>query len=150
MRCLVGVLLLGLWGCQSSSEQDCQPTPSSLHQIEGEQVQVPSKGYVQVLAARGDLNGDGNADLVDIVRFDGGGSGSFYYLSANLAQGCDWQPQESVFLGDRIGLDGLSVIAAEVRVSMRVRGDAEPMATPAHIAVERRFRLTELGLAAVD
>ncbi|WP_028114699.1 hypothetical protein [Ferrimonas kyonanensis] len=150
MRSLCWLLLLGLGGCQSASVPDCEPTPSPLHQIEGELVQVPSKGYVQMLAARGDLNGDGNADLVDIVRFDGGGSGSFYYLSANLAQGCDWLPRESVFLGDRIGLDGLSVIAGEVRVSMRVRGDDEPMATPAHIVIERRFRLTEQGLVAVD
>jgi len=50
----------------------------------------------------GDLNGDGRDDAALILVYDPGGSGTFYFVAAAIAQNGGYQGTNAVLLGDRI------------------------------------------------
>ncbi|WP_417349095.1 hypothetical protein [Ferrimonas sp.] len=96
-----------------------------------------------MLATKGDLDGDGIDEVVDVVVHQPGGSGSFYYLSVNQGLSCGFKPLPAVFLGDRIALDALEVSGQRLSVTFRDRDASEPMAAPPTRLNRMRFALEE-------
>ncbi|BDY05466.1 hypothetical protein [Ferrimonas sp. YFM] len=148
MRLTFGVLALWLLaGCQSAPaptepEVCTQKAPES-HLVEGVLMSVSHPRLTQMLAAKGDLDGDGIDEVVDVVVHQPGGSGSFYYLSVNQGQSCGFKPLPAVFLGDRIALDAMEVTGLRLSVTFRDRDVSEPMAAPPTRLNRWRFALEQ-------
>lgn len=88
--------------------------------------------------AAGDLNGDGLLDVAAVVVQGGGGSGTFYHLTV---VGHDGTPVEAVFLGDRIAVQNVRIVAGKVAVDMLTRGAKDPMAVRPYIKETRLFEM---------
>jgi len=84
--------------------------------------------YLQSTA--GDLNGDGTPDAVVVLDTNTGGSGVFLYLAALVNQ--DGQPDNvsTVFLGDRVKIDAVTIQSGVVRLEMVVQGTQDAMCCP--------------------
>jgi len=93
--------------------------------------------------AFGDLDGDGTEDAAVTLTVDPGGSGTFVYLAAVLNENGTARPVASVFLGDRIPVESLSVRSGKITVTTLTRGPGEPMAAKPTIEVERTFVLRD-------
>lgn len=52
--------------------------------------------------AHGDIDGDGDEDMVFLISQDGGGSGIFFYLVGAINDGGVYHGTHAVFIGDRI------------------------------------------------
>ena len=80
--------------------------------------------------AFGDLNGDGVDDAAVILAWQNGGSGTFKYLVA--IQNSSGLPQQidSILLGDRVQVDGLSIASGAVALEMVTQAPNEPMCCP--------------------
>lgn len=80
--------------------------------------------------AFGDLNGDGAGDAAVIVAWQNGGSGTFKYLVA--IQNSSGLPQQidSILLGDRVQVDGLSIASGTVALEMVTNAPSDPMCCP--------------------
>lgn len=52
--------------------------------------------------ARGDLNSDGKEDVAFLLTQEGGGSGTFFYVVAALANDSGYTGSQAYFIGDRI------------------------------------------------
>ncbi len=84
--------------------------------------------------ARGDLNHDQLDDFANILVATSGGSGTFYYLSAVLQgpDGNEW-PIDTLYLGDRIRIDDISIKDQKIIVNYFDRRPGQPMAAePTH------------------
>ena len=66
----------------------------------------------------GDLDGDGLADAAAITIEDPGGSGRFRYLHALLNEEGELHDADTVFLGDRIRVAGLSIHESIITVGV--------------------------------
>lgn len=97
--------------------------------------------------AQGDLNGDGQDDLVAVLTHDGGGSGTLYYLAAVQHDGT---PVEGAFLGDRIAVQNLRIVDGRVIVDLLTRGAEEPMAATPSIQETRMFEVKDGALVQLD
>ena len=89
----------------------------------------------------GDLDGDGLADAAAITIEDPGGSGNFRYLHALLNEKGDLRDIDTVFLGDRIRVAGLSIHEGVISVALIERPPDAPYSETPSILVIRRFRL---------
>ena len=106
---------------------------------------------VTVLSARrayGELAGAGAADAGVVVTQDRGGSGTFYYLAA-LRGSAGAGAADTVFLGDRIIVDDVSVAHGRLTVSYLVRRPSEPFAATPTVPVRRSFVLENDSLIEV-
>ena len=106
---------------------------------------------VTVLSARrayGELAGAGAADAGVVVTQDPGGSGTFYYLAA-LRGSAGAGAADTVFLGDRIIVDDVSVAHGRLTVSYLVRRPSEPFAATPTVPVRRSFVLENDSLIEV-
>jgi len=88
-----------------------------------------------------DVDHDGDRDLVQVLTYNGGGSGTFYYLSGLITgQNVLTSAVPAVLLGDRIAMQG--VVADElgiVTVRYAERHDDEPMTVAPSVGVTKRF-----------
>ncbi|WP_028109547.1 hypothetical protein [Ferrimonas futtsuensis] len=143
--CVTAVWLLV--GCQAAPDNEapqvCTQTAPASHLLEGVSMDVSHPGLTPMLAAKGDLDGDGIDEVVDVVVHQPGGSGSFYYLSVNLGLSCGFKPLPAVFLGDRIALDAMEVTGQRLSVTFRDRDASEPMVSPPTRLNRLRFALEE-------
>ncbi len=89
----------------------------------------------------GDLDGDGLADAAAITIENTGGSGNFRYLHALLNEKGDLRDIDTVFLGDRIRVAGLSIHEGVISVAVIERPPDAPFSEVPSILVIRRFRL---------
>ena len=148
MRLTFGVVALWLLaGCQSAPapiepEVCTQKAPGS-HLLEGQAMAADHPRLTLLLAAKGDMDGDGIDEVVDVVVHQPGGSGSFYYLSVNQGLSCGFKPLPAVFLGDRIALDAMEVSGLRLSVTFRDRDDSEPMAAAPTRLNRWRFALEQ-------
>jgi hypothetical protein len=90
---------------------------------------------------RGDLNHDGDEDAILFLIYQGGGSGTFYYLGAALQQKGNYQGTNAIWLGDRIGEPSATVQNGLVLVEYLDRNHDEPMATAPSVLQTRYFIL---------
>ena len=98
----------------------------------------------------GDLDGQGDLDAVAITVEDPGGSGTFRYLHALINDDGDLRDAGVAFLGDRIRIEGVSVHAGLITVSMLDRKPDEPYAATPSVPVIRQFRLQGAELTEVS
>jgi hypothetical protein len=93
--------------------------------------------------ADGDLNGDGIRDAAVTLIANPGGSGTFTYLAAVIAQNGTANPVASVLLGDRIIVKSLAIESGEIIVTLLTREPDEPMAARPTVERRRRFKLRD-------
>lgn len=87
-------------------------------------------------ATRGDLTGDGKADVAYIVTRDGAGSGRFFYAVAAINGPDGYRTTNAFLIGDRIEPQWLRINAKELQVYFLGRAQGEPMtATPSRESV---------------
>ncbi len=93
--------------------------------------------------AAGDLNGDGIPDAAVTLVANPGGSGTFTYLAAVIAQDGTAKPVASVLLGDRIIVESIAIESGEIIVTLLTREPDEPMAARPTVERKRKFRLRD-------
>jgi len=89
----------------------------------------------------GDLNGDGVPDAAFLLTQDGGGSGTFYYIVASLANGTSYTGTNAIFLGDRIAPQTTEFRDGTIIVNYADREDNDPMSAAPSVGVSRTFRV---------
>lgn len=91
----------------------------------------------------GDLNGDGLEDAALILAHDPGGSGTFYYVAATLAENDNYQGTNAVFLGDRVALYTIQIRNGVINVNYADRRPDEPLAALPSVAKTMYLNLKE-------
>jgi len=102
--------------------------------------------------AMGDLDRDGLEDVALILVHNPGGSGTFYYVTAAL-QGsgkAEGVITRSVFLGDRIAPQNISIENGVVLVNYADRAADEPMSAKPSIGVSKWLAVENGVLSEVD
>jgi hypothetical protein len=94
----------------------------------------------------GDLNNDGKKDAAVILVGDGGGSGTFYYVSAVLNKRKNMIPVDSKFLGDRIKINSIKINDGEIVVELMKRSSGEPMSSTPSKKTINKFQLKNNSL----
>ncbi len=92
-------------------------------------------------SAVGDLDGNGIADAAAITVEYPGGSGNFRYLHALLKKEGELHDADTVFLGDRIRVAGLSIHEGVITVATVDRPPDAPFSESPSILALRQFRL---------
>jgi hypothetical protein len=96
--------------------------------------------------ARGDLNGDGLADVGFLVTQNAGGSGTFYYAVVTLQLKNGYEGTNAVLLGDRIAPQTTELRNGELTVNFADRRPGEPMTTPPSVGVSKYFKVVSGSL----
>ena len=97
--------------------------------------------------ARGDLNGDGLADVAFLVTQNAGGSGTFYYAVAALQVKNGYEGTNALLLGDRIAPQSAEVRSGELIVNYADRRPGEAMTTPPSVGVSKCFKVINGSLS---
>ena len=92
--------------------------------------------------ATGDLNGDGKTDAAFLITQDSGGSGTFYYVVAELQTSKGYQPTSALFVGDRIAPQTTEIRDGEVVVNYADRKPSDPMSAPPSVGMTKYFKVT--------
>lgn len=79
--------------------------------------------------AMGDIDGDGDEDVVFLVTQDGGGSGIFFYLVGAIQEESGYRGTQAVLIGDRIAPQTTEFRDGQVIVNYTDRAPGEAMAT---------------------
>lgn len=88
-------------------------------------------------AAEGDINSDGQPDIVFLVTQSGSGSGTFFYAVAALNVGTGYQGTNAVLLGDRIAPQTTVIDNGKIVVNYADRAPGEPMTTAPSVGVSK-------------
>lgn len=93
---------------------------------------------------RGDLDGDGRADLAFLLTQDGGGSGVFYYAVVVLNKADGYKTTNTVFIGDRIAPQSTEIneSARELNINYAERAPGEPMTAEPTVGAVRPLKVT--------
>jgi hypothetical protein len=92
------------------------------------------------------LNDDTEKDAVIFLTYQGGGSGTFFYLAVALHENGGFKGKNSIWLGDRIGLPIARVQNGLITVKYLDRSYDEPMATAPSLEQTRYFIVDDSGL----
>ncbi len=113
-----------------------------------EETAVPgsvTKSVTRVFGApqKGDLDGDGIDDYAMLISQDGGGSGVFYYVAVGLTDPNSRKVlgTNSIYLGDRIAPQNISVSNGVILVNYAERRVGEPMTTQPSVGVSKYFKI---------
>jgi hypothetical protein len=96
-----------------------------------------------------DLNYDKEKDAVLLLTYQGGGSGTFYYLAAALHEKGGFRGKNTIWLGDRIGYPTAEVRNGLISVTYLDRRPDESMATAPSVQKTRYFIVEESRLQEV-
>jgi len=100
--------------------------------------------------ATGDFNGDGKEDVAFLITQDGGGSGTFFYVTALLSSGNTYHGTNAVLLGDRIAPQTTEFSNGQIVVNYADRKSTEPMSAQPSVGVSKYFKVTDGMLVAVS
>jgi hypothetical protein len=100
--------------------------------------------------AVGDLNGDGKEDSVFILTQDGGGSGTFFYVVAALADETGYRGTNAILLGDRIAPQTTEIRDDKAVVNYADRQPGEPNTAEPSVGFTGYFQITDGRLVAVQ
>ncbi|MFN8508002.1 MAG: hypothetical protein U0547_10610 [Dehalococcoidia bacterium] len=90
--------------------------------------------------ARGDIDGDGKADLAVVLTSSPGGTGTFSYVGVVLSsRGGPWP---TALLGDRIAVTNVAVSGSTITVSYLGRPDGAPLAATPSVPLTKLFALS--------
>jgi hypothetical protein len=87
----------------------------------------------------GDLTGDAMEDAVLFLTYQGGGSGTFYYIGAALSENSGYRGTNTILLGDRISRPVAYVQNGVITVIYLGRRPEEPMVTFPSLEQTRYF-----------
>jgi hypothetical protein len=90
--------------------------------------------------ALGDLNGDGVEDAAVVLISDPGGSGTFYDLAAVINGNGKPLYAASVFLGDRVKVEDISIRSGKIVVKLVIHQPTDPRCCPS-LKVEQKYLL---------
>ena len=134
--------------------------PEGPYEIEGVRFSLGDNTYESLSGGvggayetRGDLDGDGDKDVVVILVLNSRGSGVFFYLNVLLSDGFgDYSLAGSAFLGDRIRLDDVAIDrkTAQARIEFREHGPGQAMMEEPAQSVARIFYVADGALNEVD
>lgn len=93
--------------------------------------------------ARGDLDADGDEDIAFILIQNGGGSGTFVYVTVALKDGEGYRGTNGILLGDRVAPQTTEIKDGTVIVNYADRRPDEPMAAQPSVGVTLRARVQE-------
>ena len=79
--------------------------------------------------ARGDIDGDGDEDIVFLVTQQPGGSGTFFFLAGAIKEAGGYRGTQAVFIGDRIAPQTTEYRDGRIIVNYAVRKPGEPFTT---------------------
>ena len=91
----------------------------------------------------GALNSDGNEDAVTFLTYQGGGSGTFFYIGAALLENGGYWGTNGVWLGDRIGMPTATIKNGLITVNYLDRSPDECMTTTPSREQARYFILDQ-------
>ena len=111
-----------------------------------------SKSRVALLGdiVHGDINYDGEKDALIFFIYDGGGSGTFLYLAAALAEKGQYRGTNAVWLGDRVGPPSAKVRNGLIVIEYLDRRHDEPMSAAPNLPKTRFFMLQSSSLLEVS
>ncbi len=114
----------------------------------GSEVAVTTTMFGQPMG--GDLNGDGTDDAAVMLVRDTGGSGTFYYVAADINQAGLNQGTNAILLGDRIAPQNEETASGQVIANYADRNIGEPMTTQPSLGVSKYFTVTAGQLVPVQ
>lgn len=160
---IVGLGSYVFWGISHQSEsgnQSNSPSTADLdpvnatYGIEGQQVALVN-GKAEIQAAPGsatqitttllgkpvigDINGDSKPDAAIILVQDSGGSGTFYYIAADITTSTGSQGTNAVLLGDRIAFQNIFIQNGQIVVNYADRQPGQPMSVSPSVNVTKYF-----------
>ena len=101
-------------------------------------------------SAAGNLDDTGGEDAVVILIDNPSGSGTFYHLFAVINRNGKPFNVATIFLEDRVRIEGLAIREKEIIVDMLTRGDDEAMASEPTLEITRKYRLEANRLFLVE
>ena len=146
------ISLLLLVGCQTTTDEEpaakptAQPRSDPLNTaflignhavrlIDGEDEQPAAPGSSSKIITRvwgaplsADLNRDGIDDAVLILAQSSGGSGTFYYAAAAIAEPTGYKGTAGILLGDRIKPESIEAVDCRARIRFLTRGQGQSFA----------------------
>jgi hypothetical protein len=114
--------------------------PGSAAKITVSVFDTPAFGY---------LEGDGEIDAAVILVYQGGGSGTFYYIAAALNRADGYEGTNAVLLGDRVMPHAVRIENRVIIADFSDRARGEPMAARPTIDVTKHLYLDGDRLLAV-
>jgi hypothetical protein len=91
--------------------------------------------------ARGDLDGDGVADVAFVLTQTAGGSGTFFYAAAALRTSTGWRGTNAVLLGDRVAPQPTEVRDGIAIMNYADRKPGEPMTARPSVGVSKYLKV---------
>jgi hypothetical protein len=114
--------------------------PDSAAKITVSVFDTPTFGY---------LEGDGEIDAAVILVYQGGGSGTFYYVAAAINRADEYQGTNAMLLGDRVVPQALRIENRVIVADFADRRPDEPMAAPPTVDVTMYALLDDEQLVAM-
>jgi heat shock protein HslJ len=93
--------------------------------------------------AFGDLNGDGQEDVVFLLTQDPGGSGTFFYVVAALKNNDGYTGSNAILLGDRIAPQTTQIEDGRIIVNYADRKPDEPLTADPSVGVSKYLKLVD-------
>ncbi|WP_435790139.1 hypothetical protein [Clostridium sp.] len=114
--------------------------------IPGSASKLITTGWKQPIV--GDLNGDKINDAALILIQNGGGSGSFYYIAANIStKEGKYIGTNTILLGDRINPQSIKIQNGNIVVNYLDRKENDPMSTKPSVSKTRTFLVKGTSLS---
>lgn len=125
---------------------------AATYRLDGKEVAIGTDPMVQYFGneAEGDLNGDGAADVAFLITYDGGGSGTFYYVVAAIKTNHGYQGTNAVLLGDRVAPQTTEIRDGVLTVNYAVRREGEPMTARPSVGTSLYLMLSDQQLVPVQ
>jgi hypothetical protein len=94
--------------------------------------------------AKTDLDDDGRVDSVFLITINSGGTGTFFYVLANLNKGNHIEGSKGYFIGDRISPQTTEVGEGNtIIINYADRGDDEPFSAEPSIGKSLRLKFNK-------
>jgi hypothetical protein len=100
--------------------------------------------------AKGDLNGDDTDDVAFLLTQEGGGSGTFYYVTAALKKSSGYTGTNAILLGDRIAPQTTLIKDGVITVNYADRKKGQPMTAKPSVGVSRYFKIVNGELTEIQ
>lgn len=94
----------------------------------------PSVGLLKDMYFAGDLDADGQEEIIVILWQNSGGTGSYTYIAAMKPENDGYRNISTVLLGDRVKLKSGKLDDGRITLEVLQAGDSDPMCCPTQLA----------------
>jgi hypothetical protein len=123
---------------------------NAVYFMDGRQITPASQGMKYFgNEVRGDLNNDGIGDIAFLFTYDGGGSGTFYYVVAALGSKDGYIGTNAIFLGDRIAPQATEFRDGNIIVNYADRKPTDPMTARPSVGVSKYLKIDNGNLVEI-